>query len=266
MANIHPTAIVGGNTSIADAVEIGPYCIVGPDVVFEDGVVLRSHVVVEGRTRIGAGTAIFPFASIGLPPQDLKYAGEASELVIGKKNTIREHVTISPGTTGGGMVTRVGDNNLIMVGVHIGHDTEIGNNTVLANNVQIGGHVTIEDYVILGAQSAVHQFVRIGRQAIIGGLSAVVQDVIPYGSVTGERAGLTGLNLVGLKRRGFSRDKIHTLRAAYRLLFAEEGTLAERLSDVAEKYGDNQAVMEIVDFLSSDSSRSVCLPRTRSAA
>ena len=266
MAEIHPTAIIGAKAGIAEQVEIGPYCVLGPDVVLEDGVVLRSHVAIEGRTRIGAGTAIFPFASIGLPPQDLKYAGEDSELLIGRNNTIREHVTISPGTAGGAMVTRVGDNNLIMIGVHIGHDSVIGDHTVLANNAQIGGHVNIEDYVILGAQSAVHQFVRIGRQAIIGGLSAVVQDVIPYGSVTGERAGLMGLNLVGLKRRGFSRDKIHTLRAAYRLLFAEEGTLAKRLSDVAEKYGDNQAVMEIIDFISSGSSRSVCLPRSRSAA
>lgn len=266
MAGIHPTAIVGAKAGLAEGAEIGPYCILGPDVVLGDGVVLRSHVVIEGRTRIGAGTAIFPFASIGLPPQDLKYAGEASELVIGRNNTIREHVTISPGTTGGGMVTRVGDNNLIMIGVHIGHDSQIGNHTVLANNAQIGGHVSIEDYVILGAQSAVHQFVRIGRQAMIGGLSAVVQDIIPYGSVTGERAELMGLNLVGLKRRGFSRDKIHALRAAYRLLFAEEGTLAKRLSEVAEKYGDNQAVMEIVDFINSDSSRSVCLPRSQSDA
>lgn len=265
MAEIHPTAIVGAGAGIAEGVEIGPYCVIGPQVVLDDGVVLRSHVAIDGRTRIGAGTAIFPFSSIGLPPQDLKYDGEPSELKIGKNNTIREHVTINPGTAGGAMVTNVGDDNLIMIGVHIGHDSQIGNHTVLANNAQIGGHVTIEDDVILGAQSAVHQFVRIGRQAIIGGLSAVVQDVIPYGSVSGERAGLVGLNLVGLKRRGISRDKIHTLRAAYRLLFADEGTLAERLSDVAKKFGDNHAVMEIVDFLSSDSSRSVCLPKSGSA-
>lgn len=266
MTEVHPTAIVGANASIAEGVEIGPYCVLGSDVVLEDGVVLRSHVVIEGRTKIGAGTEIFPFASIGMPPQDIKYAGEPSELIIGKNNIIREHVTISPGTAGGSMVTKVGDNNLIMIGVHIGHDSRIGDHTVLSNNAAIGGHVTIEDYVIFGAQSGVHQFVRIGRHAMIGGLSAVVRDVIPYGSVTGERAGLTGLNLIGLKRRGFSRGEIRTLRTAYRLLFAEEGTLNERLSDVADMYGDNQAVMEIVDFISSDSSRSVCLPRSGSAA
>ena len=266
MADIHSTAIVGVNASFAEGVKIGPYCVLGSDVVLEDGVILRSHVMIEGRTKIGAGTEIFPFASIGMPPQDLKYAGEPSELIIGKNNIIREHVTISPGTAGGGMVTRVGDNNLIMIGVHIGHDSRIGDHTVLSNNAAIGGHVTIEDYVIFGAQSGVHQFVRIGRHAMIGGLSAVVRDVIPYGSVTGERAGLTGLNLIGLKRRGFSRGEIRTLRTAYRLLFAEEGTLGERLSDVADMYGDNQAVMEIVDFISSDSSRPVCLPRSGSAA
>lgn len=266
MTEVHPTAIVGANASIAEGVEIGAYCVLGSDVVLEDGVVLRSHVVIEGRTKIGAGTEIFPFASIGMPPQDLKYAGETSKLIIGKNNIIREQVTISPGTAGGSMVTRVGDNNLIMIGVHIGHDSRIGDHTVLSNNAAIGGHVTIEDYVIFGAQSGVHQFVRIGRHAMIGGLSAVVRDVIPYGSVTGERAGLTGLNLIGLKRRGFSRGEIRTLRTAYRLLFAEEGTLSERLSDVADMYGDNQAVMEIVDFISSDSSRSVCLPRSGNAA
>ncbi len=260
------TAIVGVNASIAEGVKIGPYCVLGSDVVLEDGVILRSHVMIEGRTKIGAGTEIFPFASIGMPPQDLKYAGEPSELIIGQNNIIREHVTISPGTAGGSMVTRVGDNNLIMIGVHIGHDSRIGDHTVLSNNAAIGGHVTIEDYVIFGAQSGVHQFVRIGRHAMIGGLSAVVRDVIPYGSVTGERAGLTGLNLIGLKRRGFSRGEIRTLRTAYRLLFAEEGTLSERLADVADMYGDNQAVMEIVDFISSDSSRPVCLPRSGSAA
>lgn len=266
MADIHPTAIVSAGANIDEGVEIGPYCVLGPDVALAEGVILRSHVVIEGRTTIGAGTTVFPFASIGMPPQDLKYAGEPSELIIGKNNTIREHVTISPGTAGGTMLTRVGDNNLIMIGVHIGHDCEIHNNIVLANNAQIGGHVTIEDYAIVATLSGVHQFVRIGRHAMIGGLSAVVRDVIPYGSVIGDRAGLIGLNLVGLKRRGFSRGEVRALLAAYRLLFAEEGTLAERISGVANTYADNQAVMEIVDFINSDSSRSVCLPRSGTAA
>ena len=261
MTNIHPTAIVDSKAQLADDVTVGPYCIVGGDVVCASGVALEAHVVVGGRTRIGANCHIFPFASIGLRPQDLKYAGEPSELVIGANNSIREHVTMNPGTEGGGMVTRVGGGGLFMVGAHVAHDCAIGDNVIMANNATLGGHVVVGDYAILGGLSAVHQFVRIGRHAMVGGMSGVENDVIPYGSVMGDRAHLSGLNIIGLKRRGFSRDDIHALRTAYRLFFAQEGTMAERLSDVAELFPDNEAVMDIVAFIQADSARAVCRPK-----
>jgi UDP-N-acetylglucosamine acyltransferase len=260
MSEIHPTAIVDPGAEIAEGVTIGPYCVVGPEVVLGAGVVLHAHVVIAGRTRIGAGTEIYPFASIGHPPQDLKYQGEPSELVIGERNKIREHVTINPGTAGGGMITRVGNDCLLMVGAHVAHDCEIGDHVVMANSAALGGHVIVGDHAIIGGLSAVHQFTRIGRFAMIGGLSAVVQDVIPYGSVVGDRARLSGLNIIGLKRSGFARDDIHALRTAYRLLFAAEGTKTERLADVGEMYSDNATVMEIVGFMSSDSLRGICQP------
>ena len=265
MAEIHPTAIVDPAASIGDNVVVGPYCCVGPDVALGDGVRLNSHVVVVGRTSIGANTHIYPFASIGHPPQDLKYQGEPSELTIGANNIIREHVTMNPGTEGGGMVTSVGNNCLFMMSSHVAHDAKVGNHVVFANNATLGGHVEIEDYVILGGLSAVHQFCRVGRHAMIGGMSGVEQDVIPYGSVMGNRARLAGLNVVGLKRRGFSRGDITALRKAYRLLFAEEGTMAERLADVSEMYKENEAVMDIVEFIRSDSARAICQPTAEHA-
>ncbi len=258
---IHPTAIVEDGARVGADVEIGPYCVVGPEVALGDGVHIIAHAVVTGRTTIGAGCEIFPFASIGHRPQDLKYKGEPSELIVGERNVIREHVTMNPGTEGGGMVTRVGDDCLFMVGAHVAHDCELGNHVILANNATLAGHVRVDDYAILGGLSAVHQFVRIGKHAMIGGMSGVEHDVIPYGSVMGDRARLSGLNIVGLKRRGFSRDEIHDLRTAYRLLFAEEGTMVERVEDVHELYGANEAVMDIVDFIRTDSSRSVVQPR-----
>jgi UDP-N-acetylglucosamine acyltransferase len=260
-ARIHPTAIVDSNAEIARGVEIGPYAVIGPHVRLGDGVHVGPHVVIDGRTTIGADTAIFPFASIGHIPQDLKYKGEPSELVIGARNVIREHVTMNPGTEGGGMVTRVGDRCLFMVGSHVAHDCKVGDHVVMANNATLAGHVEVGDWAILGGLSAVHQFCRIGRFAMIGGMSGVENDVIPYGSVMGNRARLAGLNIVGLKRRGFTRDQIHNLRTAYRLLFAEEGTLAERLSDVEEIYHDNEVVMEIVAFIRADSTRAICQPK-----
>lgn len=266
MSVVHPTAIVEDGARLGADVEIGPYCLVGADVALGDGVRLLGHVVVAGRTRIGPGTAIYPFASIGHRPQDLKYRGEPSELVIGAGNTIREHVTMNPGTEGGGMVTRVGDNGLFMVGAHVAHDCIIGDNVIMANNATLAGHVRVDDFAILGGLSAVHQFVRIGKHAMIGGMSGVEHDVIPYGSVMGDRARLCGLNIIGLKRRGFSRDDIHDLRTAYRLLFADEGTMAERLEDVRQLHGGNEAVMEIVDFIRADSTRSVVQPRSQDAA
>ncbi len=266
MNTIHPTSVIEDGAKIGDNVSIGPYSTVGPDVTLDDGVTLLSHVVVAGKTTIGANTKVFPFASIGHQPQDLKYKGEASELVIGCNNVIREHVTMNPGTEGGGMKTQVGNNCLFMVGSHVAHDCMIGDHVILVNNATLGGHVSIDEWAIIGGLSAVHQFVRIGRHAMIGGMSGVEKDVIPYGSITGNRARLHGLNVVGLKRRNFSRDTIHALRNAYRLLFAPEGTMAERLEDVAELMKDVEPVMEIVDFIRADTSRSICQPSMEDAA
>jgi UDP-N-acetylglucosamine acyltransferase len=266
MAAIHATAIVERGAELGEGVSIGPYCIVGPDVRLGANVSLMSHVVIAGRTQIGDATRIYPFASIGQPPQDLKYAGEPSELIIGRSNIIREYVTMNPGTEGGGMVTRVGSNCLFMVGAHVAHDCKVGDHVILANNAAIAGHVRVGDHAILGGLCAVHQFVRIGRHAMIGGMTGVDQDVIPYASVMGDRARLSGLNIVGLKRRKFSRDQIHNLRTAYRLLFAEEGTMGERVLDVSAMYKDDPAVMEIVEFINVDSNRSICQPKGEHAA
>ena len=261
MTQIHPTAVVDPKAKLGDGVVIGPYCIVEAGVVLDDNVLLHAHVVVGGRTRIGAETQIYPFASIGLPPQDLKYAGEPSELVIGQRNRIREHVTVNPGTREGGMITTVGDDCLLMVGSHVAHDCHVGNHVIMANNATLGGHVTVGDYAILGGLSAVHQFVRIGRHAIVGGMSGVENDVIPYGSVMGDRARLSGLNVIGLKRRNFAKSEIHNLRTAYRMLFAEEGTLNERMDDVEEMFGGNADILEIVEFMRADSTRGLTQPR-----
>ncbi len=266
MTEIHPTAVIADGAKLGAEVSIGPFCCVGSDVELGDRVQLVSHVVVDGRTRVGAGSRIFPFASIGHIPQDLKYRGEPSELVIGKNTVIREHVTMNPGTEGGGMITRVGDHGLFMVGAHVAHDCVVGDHVILANNATLAGHVQVGDWAILGGLSAVHQFARIGKHAMVGGMSGVENDVIPYGSVTGNRARLSGLNIIGLKRRGFSRDVIHALRNAYRLLFAQEGTMAERIEDVAQMFHDNEPVMEIVDFIRADSSRAICHPLLEDAA
>ena len=261
MTDIHSTAIVDPKANIGDGVDIGPYCIVEDGVTLGDKVRLHSHVVVGGSTTIGAETEIYPFASIGLPPQDLKYAGESSELIIGKRNRIREHVTMNPGTSEGGMITRVGDDCLFMVGAHVAHDCIMGDHVIMANNATLAGHVIVGDYAILGGLSAVHQFARIGRHAIVGGMSGVENDVIPYGSVMGDRARLSGLNVIGLKRRNFAKDEIHKLRTAYRMLFAEEGTLQERIDDVAKMFVDNDDIQEIVDFMRVESSRGLTQPR-----
>lgn len=266
MTTIHPTAVVEAGAKIGENVSIGPYCIVGSEATLDDGVTLVSHVVIGGRTTVGTNTRIFPFASIGMPPQDLKYKGEPSELIIGCNNIVREQVTMNPGTEGGGMVTRVGNNCLFMVGSHVAHDCVIGDHVILVNNATLGGHVEIGDWAILGGLSAVHQFARIGRHAMVGGMTGVENDVIPYGSVIGNRARLSGLNVVGLKRRNFNRETIHALRNAYRLLFAPEGTMAERLRDVADSFKDNEPVMEIVNFIRADSARAICQPSLEDAA
>jgi len=260
MSSIHPSAIVEAGAKIGDDVVIGPYCWVAANVELEPGVRLESHVVVAGRTRIGERTRIFPFAAIGHQPQDLKYAGEPSELVVGRDNVIREHVTINPGTRGGGMLTEIGDRCLLMAGAHVAHDCRLGDNVILVNNAVLGGHVVLGDHAIVGGLAAIHQFVRIGQHAMIGGMSGVEQDVIPFGSAMGNRASLAGLNLVGLKRRGFARDEIHRLRAAYRMLFAAGGTWRSRIDEVAAAHPDSALVQDVVDFVRQASARGICQP------
>jgi UDP-N-acetylglucosamine acyltransferase len=262
MTEIHPTAIVDPRAELADDVVIGPFCVVGPRVELGAGVVLDAHVVVTGRTRVGDGCRVFSFACLGHRPQDMKWKGEETELEIGQGNQIREHVTMHPGTSGGGGITRVGSRGLFMAAIHVAHDCQIGDDVIMANNATLGGHVEIQDGAYLGGLCAIHQYVRIGRQAMIGGLAGVENDVIPYGTVLGNRADLNGLNIVGMRRRGFPREEINKLRTAYRLLFAPEGTFAERLADVAEQFADQPRVMEIVQFIQSAGHRAICLPRT----
>lgn len=258
---VHPTAIVDPAAKLGDGVVVGPYCIVGADVELGDGVQLKSHVNVQGRTRIGAETVVYPFASLGTEPQDLKYHGEPSELVIGRRNRIREHVTMNTGTEGGGMLTRVGDNCLFMVNAHVAHDCVVGDNVILANNATLAGHVVVGDHAVIGGLAAVHQFVRIGAHAMIGGMSGVEADVIPFGLVNGERAKLQGLNLVGLERRGFPREHINSLRAAYRALFAAEGTLAERVDSVSAQFAGLAEVVAILDFIRNRGPRALTQPK-----
>jgi UDP-N-acetylglucosamine acyltransferase len=262
MAEIHPTAIVESGAKLAASARIGPYCMVGAKVELGEEVELLSHVVVAGRTSVGAGTRVFPFASIGHQPQDLKYQGEDSDLVIGRRNIIREHVTVNPGTTGGGMVTRIGDGCLLMAGAHVAHDCSLGDNVIIANNSMLGGHVSIGDYAILSGLVAAHQFTRIGAHAMVGGLTGIERDVIPYGMVIGDRARLVGLNIIGLQRRGFSRDDIQALRGAYQMLFENgAGTLAQRVDAVADRYGEVKPVRNIVDFIRADNSRGLVQPK-----
>lgn len=262
MAFVHETAVVDSSAKIGAEVSIGPYCVIGPDVSLGDGVVLRSHVVVEGLTEIGDGTRIFPFAVIGTPPQDLKFKGEKSRLVIGRNNVIREHATMNPGTEGGGMVTSVGNNGLFMIGTHIAHDCQVGDNVIMANNATLAGHVRVGDFAVIGGLAAIHQFVRVGEHAMIGGLSGVEHDVIPFGSVMGERANLSGLNLVGLKRRGFDREAIHGLRAAYRDIFEGAGTLEERLEEVSKRFSENVVVQQVTAFIRENSKRGLVIPKS----
>lgn len=260
--NIHPTAIVEDGAKLGDGVKIGPYAMVGRDVTLGDGVEIVSHAVVAGHTTVGARTRIFPFASIGHQPQDLKFKGEASTLTIGTDCLIREGVTMNPGTEGGGLKTVVGNNCAFLANSHVGHDCLVGNNVILSNNVMLAGHVTIGDFVIAGGGAAVIQFARVGNHAFLGGMSGLEHDLIPYGMALGNRAYLSGLNIVGLQRRGFSRADIHDLRRAYRAMFAEEGTMAERVADVAEEFSAHPIVAEIVEFIWGDSKRSLCTPRT----
>ena len=257
---VHPTAIVSPAARLGEGVEIGPFCTIGPDVTLGDRVKLVSHVIVEGVTDIGADAHVSPMAHLGGAPQHTSHKGEATRLVVGPRASIREQVTMHTGTAFGGGVTTVGADCTFYVAAHVAHDCIVGDNVILINNATLGGHVTVGDFAILGGLSAVHQHTRIGRYSFIGGLAAVTKDVIPFGSVWGNHAHLEGLNLVGLKRRGFRRETINAMRAAYRLLFADEGTFQERLDDVEEVHAKTAEVMEIVRFIRADASRPLCLP------
>lgn len=257
---IHPTAIVEDGAIIGDDCRIGAYCVVGADVVLGRGVELLNHVSVSGLTSIGDGTKIWPFASIGSQPQDLKFSGEKTRLEIGANNMIREYVTMNPGTAGGGGLTRVGDGNLFMMMVHVGHDCMVGNNIVFANSVALGGHAVIGDNAVIGGLAGIHQFCRIGQGAMIGTGASVVNDVIPYGSVVSPRGSLGGLNLVGLKRRGADKDAMNGLRAAYKVLFGQEGTLMERANALSDDMPDNPLVQDVLEFVLAASERSICTP------
>jgi UDP-N-acetylglucosamine acyltransferase len=257
---VHPTAIVHDGARLSDGVSVGPYCIVGPQVVLKERVALKSHVVIDGITEIGADSVIHPFACLGGPPQHLAHKGEPTRLVVGERNLVREHVIMHAGTEQGGGVTTVGNDCMFMAHSGIAHDCHVGNNVILANVASVGGHVHIGDYVFLGGSCAVHQFARLGRYCFVGGGAVVTKDVIPYGSVWGNHARLEGLNLVGLKRRGFTREQILSLRTAYRMMFAEEGTFQERLDDVLENFAEVAQVVEIVKFIREDSTRPICLP------
>ncbi|GAA0637387.1 acyl-ACP--UDP-N-acetylglucosamine O-acyltransferase [Brevundimonas lenta] len=257
---IHPTAIVDAKAELAGEVEIGPWCMVGPGVVLSEGVRLVSHVVVQQDTSIGARTVIHPFAVIGGDPQHNGYKGEPVRLEVGSDNVIREHATFNRGTPQGTGVTIVGSNSLFMTGAHIGHDCVVADQVVMANNATLGGHAKVGTKVFLGGLAAVHQNGRVGQGAMVGGLAAVTRDVIPYGSVWGNHARLHGLNLVGLKRKGYGKDAIRRLLAAYRDLFEGAGTFAERLDTVEGAYADLPEIMEIVAFIRADGKRPLCLP------
>ncbi|WP_233553460.1 acyl-ACP--UDP-N-acetylglucosamine O-acyltransferase [Teichococcus wenyumeiae] len=257
-AVIHPTAVVAEGARIGPNCRIGPWCIVSAEAVLEEGVFLQSHAVIDGRVHLGAGVQVMSFASVGLPPQDLKYKDEPTRVEVGARTVIREHATIHRGSVGGHGVTRVGADCLIMCVAHIGHDCELDHHVILANNVMLGGHVRIADTVFVGGGAALHQFVRIGRQAVIGGMSGVEADVIPFGAVMGNRARLTGLNLIGLRRRGFPRAQIHVLRGIYRTLFRSPGVFEDRLAAVEAQHGADPVVREILDFVRADSRRGLC--------
>jgi len=260
VSRIHPTALVDAGARLGGGVEIGPWCIVGPGVVLGDDVRLVSHVVVQQDTVVGDRTVIHPYAVIGGDPQHTGYKGETVRLEIGADNSIREHSTFNRGTPQGAGVTRVGSNGLFMTGAHVGHDSVVGDNVVMANNATLGGHARIGSRVFLGGLAAVHQNGRVGQGAIVGGLAAITRDVIPYGSAWGNHAQLHGLNLIGLKRKGYGKDAIRRLLAAYRDLFEGEGTFADRVDAVEAGYADLPEIMEIVAFIREDGKRPLCLP------
>jgi len=259
MAQIHPSAVIEDGAKLGAGCIVGPFCVIGPQVVLGDRVELKSHVVITGDTEIGEDTTVFSFAVIGEIPQDLKFKGEHSRLVIGARNRIREHVTMNAGTDGGGGVTRIGDDGLFMAGCHIAHDAQVGDRVIVVNSAAVAGHCVLEDDVILGGLSGIHQWVRIGQGAIIGALTMVPNDVIPYGLVQAPRGGLDGLNLVGLKRRGVARSDITALRAAFQMLAQGEGTFQDRARRLGEET-ESDYVRQIVDFVLGNSDRSFLTP------
>ncbi len=258
---IHNSSVIDKKAKIGKNVKIGPFCFVGPKVQINDNVELISNVHIEGKTIVGEETKIYPFSSIGTPPQDKKYKGEDNSLEIGKNNIIREYVTINPGTKGGGEKTIIGDNCLLMISSHVAHDCKIGNNVVIANNVPLGGHVTIEDSVVIGGNSAVQQFTRIGRLAMIGGMTGVLKDVIPFGLSFGNRNYLRGINLIGLKRKKYNNKEIMELDQAFKKIFSSKN-LHENLSKINGEYKENSLVKEVIDFIGKDKKRPICTPLT----
>ena len=256
---IHKTALVDANSKISKNVSIGPYTVIGPNVEIGEGTVVQSHVNIIGNTIIGCNNQIYPFASIGNDPQDLKYKGEKNLLVIGNSNKIREYVTINPGTEGGGGKTIVGNNCLFMVSSHIAHDCIVGDNVILANNVPLGGHAHVDDNAIIGGNSAVQQFTRVGKFAMIGGMCGVVRDVIPYGIAHGNRSILQGLNLIGLRRKNIPNKEILSLSEAYKIIFKNEN-LTENLSNLSNDLRKNELVSEVVNFIEKDKKRPICTP------
>ena len=256
---IHKTAIIDSNAKISDNVKIGPYSIIGPNVEIGESTIIHSHVIITGHTKIGSNNIIYPFASIGNDPQDLKFQGEETNLEIGDNNKIREYVTINPGTKGGGGLTKVGNNCLFMVSAHIAHDCYVGDNVILANNVPLGGHANIGDNAIIGGNSAVQQFTRVGKSAMIGGMCGVVRDIIPYGIAHGNRSILQGLNLIGLRRKNISNKEIMTLTDAYKEIFKNE-KLTENLNNLSNEFNNNKLVQEVIEFIEKDKKRPICSP------
>jgi len=256
---IHKTAIIDNKAKIASSVKVGAYTVIGPNVEIKENVTIHSHVSIFGNTSIGKGNKIYPFTSIGNDPQDLKYNGEETKLIIGDNNRIREYVTINPGTIGGGGLTKIGNNCLFMISSHVAHDCYVGNNVIIANNVPLGGHAIIEDNVVIGGNSAVQQFTRIGKMAMIGGMTGVLHDVIPYGLSTGNRNILQGLNLIGLRRAKFENKEILGLSEAYKEIFATKN-LIENISKLNGAFKENPLVKNVIEFITKDKKRSICTP------
>ena len=256
---IDKTAIINQNAKVHSSVKIGPFTVIGPNVEIDENVVIHSHVNISGNTKIGKGNVFYPFASIGNDPQDLKYNSEDTSLIIGDNNKFREYVTVNPGTIGGGGITKIGNNCLFMISSHVAHDCNVGNNVIIANNVPLGGHVTLEDNVVIGGNAAVQQFTRIGQMAMIGGMTGVLHDVIPYGLSTGNRNSLQGLNLIGLRRAKFENKDILGLSEAYKEIFATKN-INENISKLNGSFQENPLVKNVIDFITKDKKRSICTP------